>query len=98
MRPGCDRLSTHGLVEQSYRAMVLQPHRNHFLPGLGMAKHGQPSRARERFQTLMRFGKTQLNDLRPTVQVIDDWVTNRKLALVFEAKLAPANWSSAVLI
>ena len=26
-------------------------------------------------------------DLRPTVQVIDDWVTNRKLALVFEAKL-----------
>ena len=26
-------------------------------------------------------------DLRPTVQVIDDWVTNRQLALVFEAKL-----------
>lgn len=26
-------------------------------------------------------------DLRPTVQVIDDWVTNRKLGLVFEAKL-----------
>jgi hypothetical protein len=26
--------------------------------------------------------------LRPTVQVIDDWVTNRKLALVFEAKVA----------
>ena len=26
-------------------------------------------------------------DLRPTVQVIDDWVTNRKLGLVFEAKV-----------
>jgi len=26
-------------------------------------------------------------ELRPTVQVIDDWVTNRKLGLVFEAKL-----------
>lgn len=25
--------------------------------------------------------------LRPTVQVVDDWVTNRKLALVFEAKV-----------
>ena len=27
------------------------------------------------------------SDLRPTVQVIDDWVTNRKLGLVFEAKV-----------
>lgn len=27
------------------------------------------------------------NDLRPTVQVVDDWVTNRKLGLVFEAKV-----------
>ena len=26
-------------------------------------------------------------ELRPTVQVIDDWVTNRKLGLVFEAKM-----------
>jgi hypothetical protein len=26
-------------------------------------------------------------ELHPTVQVIDDWVTNRKLGLVFEAKL-----------
>jgi hypothetical protein len=26
--------------------------------------------------------------LRPTVQVIDDWVTNRKLGLVFEAKMS----------
>jgi len=26
-------------------------------------------------------------DLRPTVQVIDDWVTNRKLGLIFEAKV-----------
>ena len=26
--------------------------------------------------------------LRPTVQVIDDWVTNRKLGLVFEARVA----------
>ena len=26
-------------------------------------------------------------DLRPTVQVIDDWVTNRKLGLVFEARV-----------
>jgi hypothetical protein len=26
-------------------------------------------------------------DLRPTVQVIDDWVTNHKLGLVFEAKV-----------
>ncbi|HYG36630.1 MAG TPA: discoidin domain-containing protein, partial [Clostridia bacterium] len=26
-------------------------------------------------------------DLQPTVQVIDDWVTNRKLAMVFEAKI-----------
>jgi hypothetical protein len=26
-------------------------------------------------------------DLRPTVEVIDDWVTNRKLALVFEARV-----------
>ena len=25
--------------------------------------------------------------LHPTVQVIDDWVTNRKLALMFEAKI-----------
>jgi glycosyl hydrolase family 2 len=28
------------------------------------------------------------SELRPTVQVIDDWVTNRKLALIFEAKLS----------
>jgi hypothetical protein len=28
-------------------------------------------------------------DLRPTVQVIDDWFTNRKLGLVFEAKVGP---------
>jgi hypothetical protein len=38
-----------------------------------------------------RAGAMILNDfpreLRPTVQVIDDWVTNRKLALVFEAKV-----------
>src|SRR5262249_43104607 len=27
------------------------------------------------------------NELRPTVQVIDDWVTNRKLGLIFEAKV-----------
>jgi hypothetical protein len=27
--------------------------------------------------------------LRPTVQVIDDWFTNRKLALLFEAKVGP---------
>jgi hypothetical protein len=27
--------------------------------------------------------------LRPTVQVIDDWVTNRKLGLIFEAKVGP---------
>jgi hypothetical protein len=27
------------------------------------------------------------SELRPTVQVIDDWVTNRKLGLVFEARL-----------
>ena len=26
-------------------------------------------------------------DLRPTVQVVDDWFTNRRLALVFEAKV-----------
>ena len=26
-------------------------------------------------------------ELRPTVQVIDDWVTNRKLGLVFEARV-----------
>jgi hypothetical protein len=26
-------------------------------------------------------------ELKPTVQVIDDWVTNRKLGLVFEAKV-----------
>lgn len=26
-------------------------------------------------------------DLRPTVQVVDDWVTNRKLGLVFEARV-----------
>ena len=26
-------------------------------------------------------------DLRPTVQVIDDWITNRKLGLVFEGKV-----------
>lgn len=26
-------------------------------------------------------------ELRPTIQVIDDWVTNRKLALLFEAKV-----------
>ena len=26
-------------------------------------------------------------DLRPTVQVIDDWVTNHKLALIFEGKV-----------
>jgi len=26
-------------------------------------------------------------ELRPTVQVIDDWLTNRKLGLVFEARL-----------
>jgi hypothetical protein len=26
-------------------------------------------------------------DLRPTVQVIDDWFTNRRLALVFEARV-----------
>ena len=26
-------------------------------------------------------------ELRPTVQVIDDWVTNRKLGLVFEARM-----------
>jgi hypothetical protein len=25
--------------------------------------------------------------LRPTIQVIDDWVTNRKLGLLFEAKV-----------
>jgi hypothetical protein len=28
-------------------------------------------------------------ELRPTVQVIDDWVTNRKLGLIFEAKVGP---------
>jgi hypothetical protein len=28
-------------------------------------------------------------ELHPTVQVIDDWVTNRKLGLVFEAKVGP---------
>lgn len=28
-------------------------------------------------------------ELRPTVQVIDDWFTNRRLALVFEAKVGP---------
>ncbi|RIK84341.1 MAG: hypothetical protein DCC67_05030 [Planctomycetota bacterium] len=28
-------------------------------------------------------------ELRPVVQVIDDWVTNRRLGLVFEAKLGP---------
>jgi hypothetical protein len=28
-------------------------------------------------------------DLRPIVQVIDDWVTNRRLGLVFEAKVGP---------
>ena len=27
-------------------------------------------------------------ELHPTVQVIDDWVTNRKLALMFEAKIS----------
>jgi hypothetical protein len=27
-------------------------------------------------------------ELRPTVQVIDDWFTNRRLGLVFEAKVA----------
>ena len=27
------------------------------------------------------------HELRPTVQVIDDWVTNRKLGLIFEGKL-----------
>jgi hypothetical protein len=26
-------------------------------------------------------------ELRPTVQVIDDWVTSRKLGLVFEARM-----------
>ncbi len=26
-------------------------------------------------------------DLRPTVEVIDDWVTNRKLGLIFEARV-----------
>jgi hypothetical protein len=26
-------------------------------------------------------------DLRPTVQVIDDWFTNRRLGLVFEARV-----------
>ncbi len=29
------------------------------------------------------------SELRPTIQVIDDWVTNRKLALAFEAKVGP---------
>jgi hypothetical protein len=29
--------------------------------------------------------------LRPTVQVIDDWVTARKLGLVFEAKVGRGN-------
>ena len=28
-------------------------------------------------------------ELTPIVQVIDDWVTNRKLALVFEARVGP---------
>jgi len=28
-------------------------------------------------------------NLRPTVQVIDDWVTNRRLGLLFEAKVGP---------
>jgi hypothetical protein len=28
-------------------------------------------------------------DLRPVVQIIDDWVTNRKLGLVFEARVGP---------
>lgn len=40
---------------------------------------------------ISRAGAMILDDLparlRPTVQVIDDWVTNRKLGLVFEAKL-----------
>jgi len=27
-------------------------------------------------------------ELQPTVQVIDDWVTNRKLGLILEAKVA----------
>ena len=26
-------------------------------------------------------------DLRPIVQVVDDWVTNRKLGLIFEARV-----------
>jgi hypothetical protein len=40
---------------------------------------------------ISRAGAMILDDLptelRPTVQVIDDWVTNRKLGLVFEAKM-----------
>jgi hypothetical protein len=30
-------------------------------------------------------------ELRPTVQVIDDWVTNRKLGLIFEARVSNGN-------
>ncbi|HWX22392.1 MAG TPA: discoidin domain-containing protein [Candidatus Binatia bacterium] len=42
---------------------------------------------------LSRAGAMILDDLpqqlRPTAQVVDDWVTNRKLALVFEGKVGP---------
>ncbi|MEI8038637.1 MAG: sugar-binding domain-containing protein [Verrucomicrobiota bacterium] len=38
-------------------------------------------------QNAQPFILTELRDLKPLVQVIDDWVTNRKLGYVFEARV-----------
>jgi hypothetical protein len=38
-------------------------------------------------QNAQPFVLTELRNVKPIVQVIDDWFTNRKLAYVFEAKV-----------